>query len=102
MALAHTCSGTTWVYVIVTAYNGVPIPVLQTFDAGNSTTDAVTNVAPYWRVAIEPHWGPHYLMVGTFGMYGQMAPGRVYGFGTTITSTSDLTSNTNMTAINTA
>jgi hypothetical protein len=25
-------------------------------------------VAPYWRVALEPHWGRHSLMVGTFGM----------------------------------
>jgi hypothetical protein len=25
-------------------------------------------VAPYWRAALEPHWGNHYLMVGTFGM----------------------------------
>src|SRR6516164_1221922 len=24
--------------------------------------------APYWRAAIEPHWGNHSLMVGTFGM----------------------------------
>ncbi len=26
-------------------------------------------VAPYWRVALEPHWGRHSLMIGTFGMY---------------------------------
>ena len=24
--------------------------------------------APYWRAALEPHWGDHSLMVGTFGM----------------------------------
>jgi hypothetical protein len=24
--------------------------------------------APYWRAALEPHWGNHSLMVGTFGM----------------------------------
>jgi hypothetical protein len=24
--------------------------------------------APYWRAAFEPKWGPHSLMVGTFGM----------------------------------
>ena len=34
------------------------------------------------RLAAEPHWGPHYLEVGTFGMYSQIAPGRMYGFGT--------------------
>ena len=24
--------------------------------------------APYWRAAIEPHWGNHYVMIGTFGL----------------------------------
>ena len=69
-------------YADFTAYKGLPVSVLQAFNTGNSTTDAVTNVAPYWRLALEPHWGPHYLMVGTFGMYGQVVPGRQYGFGT--------------------
>jgi hypothetical protein len=31
-------------------------------------------VAPYWRVALEPQWGPHSLMVGTFGMYAAVKP----------------------------
>jgi hypothetical protein len=31
-------------------------------------------VAPYWRVALEPHWGRHSLMVGTFGMYLDVHP----------------------------
>jgi hypothetical protein len=31
-------------------------------------------VAPYWRVAFEPKWGPHSLMVGTFGMYAAVQP----------------------------
>ena len=69
-------------YADVTLYKGLPVPILQAFNDGNSATDAVTNVAPYWRLALEPHWGQHYLMVGTFGMYGQIAPGRQYGIGT--------------------
>ena len=69
-------------YAAVIAYKGFSVPELQAMNVGNSTTDAVTNVAPYWRVALEPHWGSHYLMVGTFGMYGQIAPGRQYGIGT--------------------
>ena len=32
------------------------------------------SVAPYWRVALEPHWGRHTLMVGTFGMYFDVHP----------------------------
>jgi hypothetical protein len=31
-------------------------------------------VAPYWRVALEPHWGRHSLMVGAFGMYFDVHP----------------------------
>ena len=69
-------------YADLTAFKGLPVPMLQAFNDGNSTTDALTNVAPYWRLALEPHWGEHYLMVGTFGMYGQIVPGRQYGFGT--------------------
>ncbi|CAL79924.1 putative cytochrome c family protein [Bradyrhizobium sp. ORS 278] len=34
----------------------------------------VGRVAPYWRVALEPHWGRHSLMVGTFGMYSEIHP----------------------------
>jgi hypothetical protein len=32
------------------------------------------NAAPYWRAAIEPHWGPHWLEVGTFGMAVNIHP----------------------------
>jgi hypothetical protein len=31
-------------------------------------------VAPYWRIAIEPHWGNHYLMLGAFGMLAKVHP----------------------------
>ncbi len=30
---------------------------------------------------MEPHWGDHYLMIGTFGMYGQIVPQSMFGFG---------------------
>jgi hypothetical protein len=31
-------------------------------------------VAPYWRIALEPHWGSHSLMVGAFGMLAKVSP----------------------------
>jgi len=34
----------------------------------------IDGVAPYWRAALEPQWGPHSLMVGTFGMYAAVNP----------------------------
>lgn len=31
-------------------------------------------VAPYWRMAFEPHWGDHWFMAGTFGMLANVHP----------------------------
>jgi hypothetical protein len=31
-------------------------------------------IAPYWRVAVEPHWGNHWLEFGAFGMYARVHP----------------------------
>jgi hypothetical protein len=31
-------------------------------------------VTPYWRAAIEPHWGRHSFMLGTFGMFSDVHP----------------------------
>jgi len=31
-------------------------------------------ITPYWRVAVEPHWGNHWLEFGTFGMYARVHP----------------------------
>lgn len=28
----------------------------------------ISGIAPYWRVALEPHWGNHWLEFGTYGM----------------------------------
>jgi len=33
-----------------------------------------SGVAPYWRVAFEPHWGPHTFMLGTYGMMFNVNP----------------------------
>lgn len=45
-------------------------------------TTAIKGVAPYWRFAIEPSWGPNSLEFGTFGFAAALNPGRVTGFGT--------------------
>ena len=68
-------------YGAFTAYKGLPVPVLQAFNTGNSTTDALSNVAPYWRVAIEPHWAA---LFGRRNIRHVLTghPGRIYGFGT--------------------
>jgi hypothetical protein len=39
-----------------------------------SAPGLINNVAPYWRIALEPHWGNHWLMVGAFGMLAKVNP----------------------------
>jgi hypothetical protein len=34
----------------------------------------IDGVSPYWRVALEPHWGPHTFMLGTYGMITNVRP----------------------------
>jgi hypothetical protein len=69
-------------YAELTAYRGYPRGTLEAFGMRpGPSPDAQVNTMPYWRLAAEPHWGNHYLMVGTFGMYGETVPGGVFGTG---------------------
>jgi hypothetical protein len=34
----------------------------------------LSNPSPYWRVAVEPHWGNHWFEMGTFGMMSDIHP----------------------------
>ena len=34
----------------------------------------IDGIAPYWRVALEPHWGNHWLEFGAFGMTARIRP----------------------------
>jgi hypothetical protein len=67
-------------YMELTGYSGIPKSGLQAL--GEPIVDGLSGVAPYWRLALEPHWGDNYLMVGTFGMYGQVTPAYIGTFGT--------------------
>ena len=44
-------------------------------------------IAPYWRVALEPHWGRNTFMVGTFGMQFDVHPWVDPSFATGTTAT---------------
>ena len=50
-------------------------------DPGDSA-GKVDAAAPYWRVAVEPHWGRNSWEVGTFGMQASVQPSFVSGSGT--------------------
>jgi hypothetical protein len=49
----------------------------------------IGGVAPYWRAALEPHWGDHYLMVGTFGMHTEVHPWANAGIDSSTSNLSD-------------
>jgi hypothetical protein len=38
------------------------------------TSGPFSGVAPYWRVAVEPHWGRNWFEFGTFGMSAKVHP----------------------------
>jgi hypothetical protein len=42
----------------------------------------IDGVAPYWRLALQHDWGPHYLAGGTFGMVADTYPGNDRSAGT--------------------
>ena len=67
-------------YAELTGYGALSKSALLAL--GEPIGDTLNGVAPYRRLALEPHWGDHYLMIGTFGMYGQVVPGYVTGYGT--------------------
>ena len=70
-------------YGELSAY-GSPSPTVQTTmgESPPSLGYTISGIAPYWRLAAEPVWGEHALMIGTYGMTADILPNRVYGFGT--------------------
>ncbi len=70
-------------YAELTAYRGYERGTLEAFGMQpGPSPDAQKGLIPYWRLALEPHWGDHYLMVGTFGLHGETVPAGVIGTGT--------------------
>jgi hypothetical protein len=56
-------------YLEATAYRTLDFRAQNTLGADPfGSPGLLDGFAPYWRAALEPHWGNHYLMVGTFGM----------------------------------
>jgi hypothetical protein len=62
-------------YLELTGYRTLSLSQQNTLGADPfNATGSLEGVAPYWRIALEPHWGRHSLMVGTFGMYFDVHP----------------------------
>ncbi len=45
-------------------------------------TSSIENIAPSWRLALEPAWGNNTWEVGTFGLAASLVPQRMVGAGT--------------------
>lgn len=70
------------VYAELTGYRSLSTHT-QTFlgvDTGGQSN--ISNVSPYWRVAVEPSWGKNSLEFGTFGMANSLHPQRITTNGT--------------------
>ena len=63
------------VYVELAGYRSLGEETLSTFGVSSDDVSLkLDNTAPYWRVALQHQWGPHYLSGGTFGMLADSFP----------------------------
>jgi hypothetical protein len=70
------------IYLEAGAYRSLSIFGDKVVGVAASGTNSIDTAAPYWRAAIEPHWGRNTWEIGTFGLEAPMNPSRVTGFGT--------------------
>jgi len=80
-ALAQQVAGITayalWndlVYVEAGAYRSAPQGITGPL-GGQNASDIITNVAPYWRLALQKQVENQYFMLGTFGIRASLLPG---------------------------
>ncbi len=62
------------VYLQFSGYRSINPSTLGWLGAGPADIGTIDGAAPYWRAAIEPHWGRHWLELGTFGTYASINP----------------------------
>lgn len=62
------------VYLELTGYRTLNFKTLPKLGIDPLGAAPFQEIAPYWRLAIEPHWGNHWLEFGTFGMSARVHP----------------------------
>jgi hypothetical protein len=75
-------------YLEASVYHTLDPNTLNDLGADPFDAPGKSDLMPYWRAAFEPHWGRHWLEVGTFGMVTPVHPWLFPG--TTDTSTDPL------------
>jgi hypothetical protein len=63
-----------FLYLEASVYHALDPNTQNSLGADPFTAPGLFAAAPYWRAAIEPHWGNHWLEVGTFGMITGVHP----------------------------
>jgi hypothetical protein len=62
------------IYLETSVYRTLSPSAQNALGVDPSGLPGLFNASPYWRAAVEPHWGPHWLEVGTFGMIANVHP----------------------------
>ena len=62
------------VYLEASVYRALDFNTLNSLGVDPFGGIGQFGAAPYWRAAIEPHWGNHWLEIGTFGMIADIHP----------------------------
>lgn len=70
------------VYAEIGGYRTLGNRALSALGSNPGGVNTINGIAPYWRFAIEPKWGPNAWEIGTFGMSAAEVPGGISGFGT--------------------
>jgi hypothetical protein len=68
-------------YLEVSAYQNLSTQVLRAFGEPGIGDLSIGGAAPYWRAAFEYNLGDQSFEVGTFGLYANVLPSRIQGFG---------------------
>ena len=62
-------------YVELGGYRMLPAHIQNGLGIDPGGQDTLRGVAPYWRLALQKQFGPHYASLGAFGMSGRTQPG---------------------------
>ena len=61
-------------YLEASAYRTLDFNTQNALGTNPFNAPGLFDVAPYWRIALEPHWNNHWFMLGTFGMFAEVHP----------------------------
>jgi len=64
------------VYAEAGAYRSAPQGIGSNPLNGNNASDVISDVAPYWRFALQKQVENQYFMIGTFGLAASLLPGQ--------------------------